>query len=100
LPLRKNRVRIPKAWVPLLAKKIIENCTSKDLFKPIVSIEKVLLATEEIILSELTIEDRLNEEVRELLKSHAREIEHSRLDYRKLFELTKQKLVKERNLVL
>jgi hypothetical protein len=93
-------MRIPKAWVPLLAKKIIENCTSKELFKPTVSIEKLRLETEEIILNELTVEDRLNEEVRELLKNHALEIEYGRLDYRKLFELTKQKLVKERNLTL
>jgi hypothetical protein len=46
------------------------------------------------------VEDRLNEEVREFLKGHASEIEKGRLDYRRLFDLTKQKLVKERNLVL
>jgi hypothetical protein len=46
------------------------------------------------------VEDRLNEEVRELLKRHASDIERGRMDYRKLFELTKQRLVKERNLVL
>jgi hypothetical protein len=34
------------------------------------------------------------------LEVHASEIEKGRLDYRKLFELTKQKLVRERNLVL
>jgi hypothetical protein len=93
-------MRIPKAWVPLLVKKIIKNCTSKELFKPTVSIEKLLLETEKIILNELSVEDRLNEEVRELLKNHALEIEYGRLDYKKLFELTKQKLVKERNLTL
>jgi hypothetical protein len=52
------------------------------------------------MLEELTVEDRLNEEVREMLKKFEPEIEKGRLDYRKLFDLTKQKLVKERNLVL
>jgi hypothetical protein len=93
-------MRIPKTWVPLLAKKIINNITSKGLVKPVAPPEKLLSETEGLILEELTVEDRLNEEVRELLKSHVTEIEKSRLDYRKLFELTKQKLVKERNLVL
>ncbi len=51
-------------------------------------------------MNELAIEDRLNEEVRQLLKVHAPEIEKGRLDYRKLFEMTKQKLVRERNIVL
>ena len=93
-------MRIPKAWIPLLAKKIVDNITSKKLANPTVSIEKLLAGTEELILDELSVEDRLNAEVRELLKNHVSEIEQGRLDYRKLFDLTKHKLVKERNLVL
>jgi hypothetical protein len=93
-------MRVPKTWVPLLTKKIINTIISKDLIKPTVSVEKLLSETEQLILDELAIEDRLNEEVREILKSHVQEIEKSRLDYRRLFELTKNKLVRERNLVL
>jgi hypothetical protein len=93
-------MRIPKTWVPLLAKKIIDTVTSKGLIKPTVSPEKLLSETETLIIDELTVEDRINEEVREMLKGHASEIEKGRLDYRRLFELTKQKLVRERNIVL
>jgi hypothetical protein len=93
-------MRVPKTWVPFLAKKVVDNITSKNLVKPAVPLEKLLTETGEIILEELTMEDRLNEEVREILKSHSAEIEKGRMDYRRLFELTKQKLVKERNLVL
>lgn len=93
-------MRIPKTWVPLLARRIVENILSKNLAVATIPRDKLIVETEEILLSELTIEDRLNEEVREILKSHASEIEKGRLDYRKLFELTKQKLVRERNLVL
>jgi len=100
LPLQKNRMRIPKTWVPLLTKRIIDNILSKGLVKPVVPQERLLSETEELILEELTVEDRLNEEVREILKGHASEIEKGRMDYRRLFDLTKQKLVKERSLVL
>jgi len=93
-------MRVPKTWVPFLAKKVVDNITVKNLVKPAVPLEKLLTETGQIILEELTIEDRLNEEVREILKSHSAEIEKGRMDYRRLFELTKQKLVKERNLVL
>ena len=51
-------------------------------------------------MHELLAEDRVNEEVREMLRKHNSEIERSKVDYRKLFELTKQKIVKERNLIL
>ena len=73
---------------------------SKNLVTTAVPFEKLLSETEEIIMQELTVEDRLNEEVREILKKHSVEIQQGRLDYRRLFDLTKQKIVKERNIVL
>jgi len=93
-------MRIPKSWTHLLAKKIVDNIISKELVKPSIKLEKLLSETEELLLNELTVEDRINEEVRELLKKYAPEIERGHLDYRRLFELTKQKLVRERNLIL
>lgn len=93
-------MRVPKTWIPLLTKKIIDNITSKGLIEPATSPEKLLSETEEIIMDELSVEDRLNEEVRELLKKYASEIEKGRMDFKKLFDLTKHKLVKERNLIL
>jgi len=83
-----------------MAKRIVDSIISKDLVKITVPSEKLLSETEELIMHELTVEDRLNEEVREILKKHSSEIEQGRLDYRKLFDLTKQKLVKERSIVL
>jgi uncharacterized protein len=100
LPTQKSRMRVPKTWVPLLTKKIIDNLISKNLVRPVISAEKLLLAAEELIFTELTVEDRLNDEVREILKSHASEIEKGRMDYRTLFDLTKRKIVKDRNIVL
>jgi len=100
LPSQKGRMRIPKTWVPLMAKKIVDNIISNGLIHSTVPIEKLLSETEELIMHELTIEDRLNAEVREILKKHSLEIQQGRLDYRKLFDLTKQKLVKERNIIL
>lgn len=93
-------MRVPKTWVSLLAKKVAVNLVSKGLLTQQVSMEKFTVKVEEIIMEELMVEDRLNDEVRELLKKHSTDIERGRMDYRRLFELTKQKLVKERNLVL
>ena len=93
-------MRIPKSWVPIMAKKIIDNLIAKEMIVPKIPVEKLIEQADAIILAELMLEDRLNNEVRELLKKHETDIERNRMDYRKLFELTKQKLVKERNLVL
>ena len=93
-------MRIPKSWVPIMAKRIIDNLIARELITPKIPVEKLIERADAILLEELMVEDRLNDEVRELLKKHETDIERNRMDYRKLFELTKQKLVKERNLVL
>lgn len=93
-------MRIPKSWVPIMAKKIIDNLIAREMITPKIPVEKLIEQADAIILEELMLEDRLNNEVRELLKKHETDIERNRMDYRKLFELTKHKLVKERNLVL
>jgi uncharacterized protein len=93
-------MRIPKSWVPIMAKRIIENLIARELIVPKIPMEKLLQTAESLMMEELMVEDRLSDEVRLLLKKHESEIERGRMDYRSLFELTKKKLVKERNLVL
>jgi hypothetical protein len=83
-----------------MAKRIIDNLIAREMISPKIPVEKLVSQTDAIMLEELMVEDRLNNEIRELLRKHETDIERNRMDYRKLFELTKQKLVKERNLVL
>jgi hypothetical protein len=93
-------MRIPKSWVPIIATRIIDNVLEKDLVASRVDKDKLLEVAEEILLDELMVEDRLNDEVREMLKQYEKEIDSKRLDYRKLFDMTKQKIVRERNVIL
>ena len=93
-------MRIPKAWVPLITKKIIDDLLEKGLLESKVHKEELMASAEKLLLDELMVEDKINEEVREILKKHAAEIEKGRLDYRTIFELTKKKLVKERGTTL
>ncbi len=93
-------MRIPKTWVPLIAKKIIDDMLSKELISAKTTAAEVLAETEKLIMEELIIEDRVNDEVREILKKYTGEIEKGRLDYRRMFELTKKKIVEERGLIL
>ena len=52
------------------------------------------------ITAELSIEDRLNEEVREVLLQHSGEIERSNMSYSDMFKMVKKKLAKEKGIVL
>lgn len=53
-----------------------------------------------VVTEELSIEDKLNAEVRQMLKTHEQEIERGQADYQKMFTMLKQKLVRDRGIVL
>jgi hypothetical protein len=93
-------MRIPKTWVPVLAKEVMEELLRKESVELNAPQEQVTNMIKELILEELMVEDRLNDEVREILKKFDSEIEQGRLDYRRLFDMTKHKLVKERDIIL
>jgi hypothetical protein len=93
-------MRIPKGWVPGISKKIVEGLLKNELIRLRDSKEQVVALVEEFMLEELMAEDRLNDEIREMLKQYDAEIEKGQLDYRKLFDMTKQKILRERNIII
>lgn len=49
---------------------------------------------------ELLVEDRLNDEVREILTEHAEEMRRTNVEYREMFKMIKKKLARERKIIL
>jgi uncharacterized protein len=52
------------------------------------------------IIEELSVEDRLNAEVRQLLNAYEQDIEQGHVDYQKMFTMVKGKLARERGIIL
>ena len=48
----------------------------------------------------LAEEDQLNREVDDILRNHLKEIQRDSVDYRRMFQMVKTKLARERNLVI
>lgn len=57
-------------------------------------------ALDQAITHELSAEDRVNAEVRRLLRAYEHQIEQGQVDYQKMFQMVKQKLVRERGIIL
>jgi hypothetical protein len=94
-------MRIPNSWVSAISKEVAEELVKKQMVElQGQSEEQFSKLIEEEILEELMVEDLINSEVREMLKQYDAEIEKGRLDYRRLFEMTKKKIVKERNIII
>ncbi len=62
--------------------------------------QSLIDALERAITDELSVEDRLNAEVRRMLTMYEKQIEQGQVDYQKMFQLIKQKLIRERGLIL
>src|SRR3972149_3365132 len=93
-------MRLSKEQVEKISRIVLDNLKAKGLIVFKVPEDAVFHRMVEIFLKDIKAEDDLDREVEEILKGHAREIEAGRMDYRKMFNLTKTKLVKERGIVL
>ena len=92
-------MRLKKEFVEKISKKIIESLINKDLIIWESSPDKLETIINNIIIDDLMIEDRLNEEVKQLLDSRTEEYERSMMDYGRVFQLVKSKLARERGLI-
>ena len=93
-------MRLSKERVRHLAQALSEQLQAEGLVR-VAGDKKVLGETlEQAITGELQVEDRLNAEVRELLKAYADQIERGQVDYQKMFTMIKTKLARDRGLVL
>jgi uncharacterized protein len=93
-------MRIQKELTETLAKKIVNSLIDKDLIVWEESPEKLQSVVTQIITDDLMVEDLLNEEVKTLLESKTDEYERDMMDYGRVFQMVKSKLVRERGLIL
>ena len=93
-------MRITKEFVETLSRRVIRSLLDKDLIIWEETIDKLETIISGIIIKDLMVEDHLNEEVKTLLESKTEEYERSMMDYGRVFQMVKSKLVRERGLIL
>jgi uncharacterized protein len=93
-------MRITKELTELLTKKIVKSLIDQDLIVWEETPEKLQAIINGIITEDLMVEDMLNEEVKTLLESKTQEHERDMMDYGRVFQMVKSKLVRERGLIL
>jgi len=88
-----------KEYVRLLSTKIVEDLIKQEMIEVPADLD---LAEQvfHVMDAEINLEDRLNEEVRVLLNQYQDQMRQSGASYQEMFKLIKNKLVRERKLVL
>ncbi|MCC6502811.1 MAG: DUF507 family protein [Deltaproteobacteria bacterium] len=93
-------MKLTKEQVEKIMRTVIEKLKEKELVEMKSSEAKILERMTEAFLADLRAEDSLDREVEEILKGHSGEIDSQRLDYRKMFNIVKGKLARERGIIL
>jgi uncharacterized protein len=92
-------MRLTSDQVEFLARKIVKTLVSEGKLD-IDSEARVVEGIARVITDDLQVEDRLNEEVREVLVQHASEMQRSNITYSEMFKMVKRKLAKEKGIIL
>ena len=90
---------LQKEYVHHLSRRVVDELIRREMIETSevgLLREKVLAVMEE----ELGLEDRINEEVREILKGYADEMRNTGVSYQDMFKVVKNKLVKDKKVVL
>ena len=93
-------MRVQKEFIEAISKKVVRSLIDKDLIIWEDTTDKLETIISGIITEDLMVEDLLNEEIKTLLESKTEEYERSMMDYGRVFQMVKSKLVRERGLIL
>ena len=92
-------MKLRKQQIEVIAARIIDDLIKRKSTE-IENVDKVQALVKRVIIDDLMVEDKLNDEVRELLEKISSEMRQGSVEYHKMFRLVKEKLVRERNLIL
>lgn len=93
-------MRISKDRVHHMAESVVAHLQQDGQFDITGDRKAFVESLEQVITTELSIEDVLNAEVRQMLKAYEKQIEQGQVDYQRMFTMIKTKLVRERSIIL
>jgi uncharacterized protein len=92
-------MRLTSDEVEFISRKIVKTLVAEGKLE-VDSETRVVGDVIKVITEELSVEDRLNEEVREVLLQHASEMERSNITYTEMFKMLKKKMAREKGIIL
>ena len=92
-------MRLTSDQVEFLARKIVKTLVGQGKLE-VDSDSRVAEGIARVITDDLQVEDRLNEEVREVLVARSSEMQRANITYTDMFKMVKRKLAKDKGIIL
>jgi hypothetical protein len=90
---------LSRDYVGYMAKEIVKRLLTSKMIE-VKSAENITQQVRQVMAEEVTIEDRLNEEVREILAKYSEEMRTTGVSYQEMYKKVKGQLARERKLIL
>jgi hypothetical protein len=92
---------LARGFVGYMATEVVKRLVEGELIETkSVEVESVTQRVRQCMAEELAVEDRLNEEVREILTQHQDEMRRTGASYQEMYKKVKGQLARDRKLVL
>jgi hypothetical protein len=82
-----------------MAKEVVKRLVAGKMIET-KSVENLSQQVRQVMAEEVTIEDRINEEVREILSKYSDEMRRTGVSYQEMYKKVKGQLARERKLIL
>ena len=92
-------MHLPREYVAYMAKQLLKKLVEVKL----VQYDQPAYVTEvvsQVMLDEVSVEDRINDEVRKILDEHGNEMKAVGASYEEMFKKVKKQIVRERKAIL
>jgi len=92
-------MNLQKEYVRYLSKRIVEELVKREMIE-VANPSELQERVTGVMNAELGLEDQLNEEVRTILNDYAEEMRRTGVSYQEMFKIVKNKLVKDKKVIL
>lgn len=92
-------MQFPREYVTYMTGQVLKRLTAAGLIQ-YEQPEYVKEVMTQVMLDELSVEDRINEEARKILEQHGEEMKQVGASYEEMFKKVKRQLVRDRKVVL
>jgi hypothetical protein len=90
---------LSRDYVGYMAKEVVKRLVASKMIE-VKSTEATTQQVRGVMAEEITVEDRVNEEVREILAKHQDEMRDTGVSYQEMFKKVKAQIARQRKLIL
>ncbi len=93
-------MKLRKEYIDFIANLLVDKLIEQGFIEPQGDPKAIITRINRVITEDLQVEDKLDAEVKDILENYKEVMRRENIPYHEMFRMVKQKLIKERNLVL